>query len=170
MNTDEPENDLTAAERESAKRLTESFASSKRKIGGKSLPKITQAGMTILSLAGNRFVTGFDKPTLDKLQSGNVLCVALDVLQWREVCVADRSRLKTWLQDSEAFTEHCSDIMVDGDVDMEDMTQSFADVFAAWQEINEGKVEVKDSAQKGAKAKPKKKARSRAKPRNTRSR
>jgi len=170
MNTDEPENDLTAAERESAKRLTESFASSKRKIGGAMLPKPKKGAITILAIAGNRFVNGFDNETLEKLQSGNVLCVAMDVLQWREVCVADRSRLKAWLQDSEAFTEHCSDIMVDGDVDMADMTQSFADVFAAWQEINEGKVEVKDSAQKGAKAKPKKKARSRAKPRNTRSR
>ena len=170
MKTDETETDLTAAERESAKRLTESFASSTRKIGGKTLPKITQAGMTILSLAGNRFVTGFDKPTLAKLQSGNVLCVALDVLQWREACAADRAQLKAWLQDPEAFTDHCFEMMVDGALDMADMTQSFADVFGAWQELNEAKVEVKDSAPNGAKATPKKKARSRANPRNTRSR
>ena len=170
MNDENPT--ITDEEREAAKRLSESFAASKRTLNGASLPKITQAGMTILSLVGCRFVTGFDKSVLAALESGNVLAVSLDVLQWAEVCRGSREQIKSWLNTPEAFRNHCEDIMLDGDMDLDATTQAFADVFAAWQEINGARVEVKEqntAATKGAKT-TKKKARSRAKPRNTRSR
>jgi len=159
---------ITEDERKAAEKLSASFAAEKRKIGPEQLRKITQAGLTVLATAGNRFVRGFDESGAKDIRDGNIMPYAPDVVQWREVCRADRDTLREWLCDADAFRNHWQDMMLDMSADMDQISQMFGDVFEAYMEIIQNQVEAKQEKAKGPKAGPaKKKARSRAKKRNT---
>jgi len=162
------ENTITDDERKAAEKLSNSFMSEKRNVGPEQLRKITQAGLTILATAGNRFVRGFDESGAKDIRDGNIMPYAPDVVQWREVCRANRDTLREWLCDADAFRNHWQDVMLDMSADMEQIGQMFGDVFEAYLEIIENQVEAKPEKAKGPKSAPaKKKARSRAKKRNT---
>lgn len=161
----------TDEQRKAAESLAQSFAAGSRKIGPDQLRKITQAGMTILGTAGNRFVRGFDAAGVKDLQGGNLMPYAPDVVQWREVCAADRDTLRRWMGEPDAFRNHWQDVMLDSPVQMDRMAEMFYDVFDAYQEIINSQVITKeDKSAKGKGTPPKKKAPSRAKRRNTSSR
>jgi hypothetical protein len=160
--------ELSKADQAKAAELTASFAGDSRKIGGKTFPKISQAGMTILAVVGNRFVKGFNKDDIANLKAGNVFPYSLDVLQWREVCAAGREQLRAWMNDPSAFKADCEDLMLDSPLNVDKMTEMFYDVFDAYAEIREAQVQVKeDKPAKSSRSTPKKKARSRAKKRAT---
>jgi hypothetical protein len=171
MSDYDEENGITEAERKAARELSESFAADSRKIGKDQLRKITQAGMTILAMAGNRFVAGFGKKGVEDIRNGNIVPYSADVVQWRCVCAADRETLRRWMSQPDSFRNHWQDLMLDSPVSMQDISQMFYDVFEAYQEIINSQVEAKPEKSTRAKSAPsKKKARSRAKPRNTPSR
>lgn len=152
-----------------AKYKTKSFAGDTREYGDERLPKITQAGITILAMVDNKFVSGFKEHETAKLQAGNVLPFLPDITQWVESCRANPKQLSQWMSEPEGFTQHCNELLCRNEMDITKAGKLFSDVFDSYTEILGAQVEVKEpKKEKGTTgAKPKKKASSRPVKRNT---
>lgn len=160
-------------DRKKAEELRRSFSAETRAIGSEELKKIRVGGMIVLVEAGNRFASGFSDKEVEKARAGNILPFAADVVQWIEVCKADRETVRRWRNNPSEFTEHCDGIIEDMPVDLDELAEMFAGVMEAQGELRAAQVEAKEdkTATKASGAKTaKKKAPARRKKANTSSR